>query len=87
MSRLMKGYWWRTDADLCGGSEKTIHDEETSDVDLAESMGDLKVRFRGTSSESTPIPPTEQARGSVCREAAGPRERGPGSQATAGTQG
>lgn len=25
-------------------TEKTIHDEETSDVDLAESMSDLKVR-------------------------------------------
>jgi kinesin family protein 5 len=27
----------------CGKTEKTIHDEETSDVDLAESMTDLKV--------------------------------------------
>ena len=30
-----------------GLTEKTIHDEETSDVDLAESMVDLKVRCCG----------------------------------------
>ena len=29
------------------GTEKTIHNEETSNVDLAESMGDLKVRCCG----------------------------------------
>ena len=29
---------------MLGYTEKTIHDEETSDVDLAESVADLKVR-------------------------------------------
>lgn len=33
--------------DLYRNTEKTIHDEETSNVDLAESMGDLKVQCFG----------------------------------------
>ena len=32
-------------------TEKTIHDEETSNVDLAESVADLKVRWYATGSE------------------------------------
>jgi hypothetical protein len=47
VSRLIRGFRRRIGAELYGATEKTIHDEETSDVDLAESMADLKVRCYG----------------------------------------
>ena len=47
MSWVIGGHRWCVDADYPGITEKTIHDDETSDVDLAESMGDLKVRCCG----------------------------------------
>ena len=41
-------FWRRVDIDfLWEQTEKTIHDEETSDVDLAESVADLKVGCHG----------------------------------------
>jgi len=48
VSRLIRGPLRHINAELYGGrTEKTIHDEETSDVDLAESVADLKVRYCG----------------------------------------
>lgn len=44
----MRYFRQRVDIDfLWGQTEKTIHDEETSDVDLAESVADLKVGRHG----------------------------------------
>lgn len=59
--------------DLCGNTEKTIHDEETSDVDLAESVADLKVQYVACAmiDANTLV---EQARGPIRREAASSRE-------------
>lgn len=56
MSLLISDLLWHIDVDLCGGVEKTIHDEETSDVDLAESMTDLKVRCCAIRVETELIP-------------------------------
>ena len=57
--------------------EKTIHEEETSNVDLAESMTDLKVGVPfivvwlfGLTQFA------DQTRGAICCQARRPRERG-----------
>ena len=50
MSRLISNFRL-AGVDFLGDTEKTIHDEETSGVDLAESMADLKVRCWGIGDE------------------------------------